>query len=373
LKLIVLGAYQPGDNMEPPYIAIDSNYKVLENESVTAEVIDSYIQMMSMNMLDVEKRIEHVLELITYRMDFWERLIDGADSLLWIKSKGYGWAMYKQNYGCGYIRLYRLKPSPKTDHRRDSPWELGDWTVLSSELELFSLIDSQETSFVFNAWKSHQLKVLDIPTQLAEGRLANTSVEKVIVASKGNGCAICGEKATHRAATTMGDESVVMIEISLCEAHGYDANEHPCVLAFFGTLFFLNLEIPDLLMLDHIPDDLIEPIFSIISSNLDATFTPPKKGNNGWETRFVMKDGWCWLFRLKNLKSYAYMLFNDANKQVHRIDSAPDHPDVPFGPDHQHINPIKKNHQIEPSFTYGIPLFDFPLLRKSKNMHQNSL
>ncbi|USD43226.1 hypothetical protein J4N42_21800 [Vibrio sp. SCSIO 43135] len=359
--------------MEPPHIAIDSSYKVLENEAVTSEVIDSYIQMTSMNMLDVEKRIEHVLELITYRMDYWERLIDGADSLLWIKSKGHGWAMYKQNDDCGYIRLYRLKPSPKLDHRRDSPWTRGNWVMLNSERELFNLIDSQEANYVFNAWKEHKLKVLEQPTKLAEGRLANTSVEQVIVASKGDGCAICGDKATHRAATTMGDDSAVMIEISLCKSHEYDVNEHSCVLAFFGTLFFLNLEIPDLIMLDHIPDELIEPIFSIISSNLEATFTPPKKGNNGWESRFVMDDGWYWLLRLNNLKSYAYMLFDDSNKQLHRIDSAPDHPDLPFGPDHQHINPTKKNHKIEPSFTYGIPLFDFPLLHKSKRMHQNSL
>ncbi|EGR0680144.1 hypothetical protein EX465_18715 [Vibrio cholerae] len=359
--------------MEPPYIAIDSNYDALENKEVTSEVIDSYVQMTSMNMLHVEKRIEHVLELITHRIDYWERLIDGADSLLWIKSKGHGWAMYNQNTGCGYIRLYRLKPSSTLDHRRNTPWNRGTWTVLSSERELFSLLDSQEKNYVFRAWKEHQLQVLEQPSKLAEGRLENTNVEQVIIASKGNGCAVCGNTATHRAATTMGDSSSVMIEILLCKTHEYDANKNACVLSFFGTLFFLNIDIPDLIMLDHVPDELIEPIFSIISLNLDASFTPPKKGNNGWESRFVMKDGWFWLLRLNNLKSYAYMLFNKSGEQVHRIDSAPDHPDVPFGPAHQHIFPNKNNHKVEPSFTYGIPIFDFPLLHKTKKMHQTSL
>lgn len=360
--------------MDVPYLLIDSNYKALNDEEVTAKVIDSYIQMTSMNLLYIDKRYEHVLELITHKMNYWQSLIDGADKLIWIKSKGYGWAMYLQNESCGYIRLYRVKPSSNTDHRRESPWERGNWRIVNSEKELKSIIDTQEAKFIFNAWKTYQLKVNEIPTKLADGRLDNTSVKQVMIVSKGNGCAVCGDYATHRAATTIGnDHSAVMVNISLCKQHEYDANEHQCVLAFFGTLFFLKLEIPELIKLDHIPDELIEPIFSIIGSHLNATYTAPKKGNNGWESRFVMDDGWYWLLRLNNLKSYAYMLFNDSQKQLHRIDSAPDHPDVSFGPDHQHIQPTKKKHKIEPSFTYGIPLFDFPLLNNAKKIHKNML
>lgn len=131
----------------------------------------------------------------------------------------------------------------------------------------------------------------------------------MIIASKGNGCAVCGNTATHRAATTMGDSSSVMIEILLCKTHEYDANKNACVLSFFGTLFFLNTDIPDLIMLDHMPDEIIEPIFSIISLNLGASFTPPKKGNNGWESRFVMKDGWFWLLPFKQLKKLCVYAF----------------------------------------------------------------
>lgn len=50
-------------------------------------------------------------------------------------------------------------------------------------------------------------------------------------------------------------------------------------------------------------------------------------------------------------------------KELYRADSAPDHLDLPFFPDHDHSRPYKKSDSTAPSFLYGNPLFDFKRLR----------
>lgn len=356
--------------MELPLLSIDNNYTAIKDSEVTGKVIDSYICVMSLNMLDIPKRKEHILELVTNKMSYWERLIIEANELFWLKNEGRGWAVFFPNQDCGYTRIYRFKPSKVHDIRREAPWELGSWKEISSETSFLNILDSIEYSAIFNHWKDHKVKINSIPTEFAEGRLSNTTVDKAIIVTKGNGCAVCGKHSNHRATTTLSKYSTVMLNISLCEEHREEASEHPCILTFFGSLFFLNLEIPDLIKLDHIPDELINPISDIIASNLNAQFEAPEKRNRGWHVRFKMQDDWVWLLRLNTLTDYAYMLFNPSNKQVHRIDSADDHPDVPFGPDHQHFNPKTKRESIQPSFSYGIPIFDFPLLQKSKRHYE---
>ncbi|MGE4502824.1 MAG: hypothetical protein AB7D03_08135 [Thiomicrospira sp.] len=355
--------------MQMPLLSIDSNFSSLNDEEITSEVIDGYICLMSLNMLDFPKRREHILELVTHKMSFWEQLIKGANELYWLKTEGRGWAVYYPSQNCGYTRIYRFKPTAEHDIRRESPWGIGCWKSIQSESSLIDMLCNVEYSTIFENWKTHQLKVNSIPTEFAEGRLSNTVVDKVFLITKGNGCAVCGGVAGHRATTTLSEYSTVMLSISLCETHRLEASAHPCVLKFFGTLFFLNIDVPDLVKLDSIPDDLIVPIAEIIASNLNAQLGTPVKRDSGWHIKFKMQDGWSWLLRLNTLTDYAYMLFNSSSKQVHRIDSADHHPDVPFGPDHQHFYPKTKRESLEPSFSYGIPLFDFPLLEKAKNFY----
>jgi hypothetical protein len=355
--------------MPLPLLSIDKNYESLNDAEVTAKVMDSYICVMSLNMLDFPKRKEHILELVTHKIQYWERLIQEANELFWLKNESRGWAVFYPNQDCGYTRIYRYKPSKDHDIRRDKPWGIGTWRHIQSEVSLLDILNSVEYSEIFKNWKAHQLEVNTVPTEFADGRISNTVVDKAMLVTKGNGCAVCGAAAGHHATTTLSEYSTVMLSISLCETHRLEASEHPCILKFFGTLFFLNIDIPGLIKLDHIPDDLVTPLADIIASNLNAQFDRPMKRKRGWHIRLEMEDGWSWLLRLNTLTDYAYMLFNSSGKQVHRIDSADDHPDVPFGPDHQHFNPKTKRESIEPSFSYGVPLLDFPLLEKSKVYH----
>ena len=61
---------------------------------------------------------------------------------------------------------------------------------------------------------------------------------------------------------------------------------------------------------------------------------------------------------------YGYMIDKPNGKPYRRIDSAPDHPDIPFFPDHIHLKPKKDNSNVISSFTYGFPLLDLPLIKK---------
>lgn len=356
--------------MLAPLVSIDSNFEVLNESEVTASVIDAHICTKSMNLLDVVKRKKHVLQLVTHNMNYWERLVESASILYWLKKDGCGWAVYLPNQDCGYTRIYRYKPSIDNDVRRVVPWEFGSWKQIQSEEVLLSILDSVENTVLFDNWKNHQLSVYKTPTEFAEGRLANTTVGKVMLVAKGNGCAVCGDFADHHATTSIGGESTVMLSISLCETHRNDSMKHPCVLTFFGTLFYLKLEIPNIVKSDRIPDELVRSICEVIASKLSADYECPEKREGGWHVRFVMNDGWSWLLRLNTLTDYAYMLFDSSKKQRHRIDSAADHPDVPFGPDHQHFNPKTKREKIESSFSYGMPIFDFPLLKSSRAKHE---
>lgn len=51
-----------------------------------------------------------------------------------------------------------------------------------------------------------------------------------------------------------------------------------------------------------------------------------------------------------------------ACKEIHRADSAPDHPDLPFFPDHEHSGPRKK--RGDRTKPYGNPLLDLKRLQR---------
>lgn len=355
--------------MNSPLINIDSSFEALDDNDVTAEVIDTYISTMSLGALDVERRLEHLLELVTDNDKFWERLSVSSDINFWIKEKHVGIAVFLPNKDCGFTRSYRQRS--KGIYQPQLASKQGDkkWKVVQSEKEFLTSINTIESSTVFSHWKKHKLEVNALSTKFAQGRLDNTAVDRVWIVSKGDGCAICGAKATHQARTTLSEIGTLLLTINLCEKDSIEAQKHPCVLVFFGTLFTLQLDVGDLIKLDYIPEELIGPICELISSHINAEFSKPTKRDNGWHIRFEMKDKWVWVLRLNKLTDYAYILLAPDGKEMHKIDSADHHKEVPFGPDHQHFYSKRKKKRIEPSFSYGIPMLDFPLLIKSREFY----
>ena len=215
----------------------------------------------------------------------------------------------------------------------------------------------------YSEWVARQQKVLAVPTELAEGRLANTTVEKAMIYSRGDGCVFCGSPAPGFAGTTIC-EGKLFLQLPVCPTHLEAAKAAPTVLSVLAELLHAQIDLPLLQKYDHIPDEYVVPIINFIAEKLATTASRPEKRKNGWHTTLARPSGWQWVLRLRALHDYAYMLLDPNKKEQHRIDSAPDHPDVPFGPSHQHDRPNSKKERVSPSFTYGIPLFDVVLLNE---------
>ncbi len=236
---------------------------------------------------------------------------------------------------------------------------------------LFHKLNGIENTLIFKNWLEHQERINNKPTEFAEGRLSNTSVDQVRIFTRGNGCVICGGYSNHHATTTLSSERTTQITLSLCDEHILEVKEYETILSFLGSLFYLNIDLPGLKKFDRLPNELIPSISEVISEQINAKLIEKVEEKNGWKLKFQMEDGWYWILRLRSLYDYAYMLFDQDKKQRHRIDSADHHPEVPYGPAHQHYNSTnKKKHRIEPSFTYGIPFFDFPLLIQTREKYE---
>lgn len=354
----------------PALINIDSGLAAIDKKDASAEVIDTYVCTYSFGLMDTEKREEHLLELVTNEPLFWDKLVRSADTRYWIKSENFGIVVYKPNQDCGYTRTYRYREKNNTV-KCEFPLNSEElWIKVRSESDFLNVVNTIEFKAVFNAWKAHKTEINATPTEFAEGRLQNTDVDRVWIVTKGDGCAVCGKEARYQARTTLTAISSLLLAISLCPQHHLEAQEHPCVLVFFGSLFTLQLEVGDLVKLDYIPEQLIEPIRDLIASNLKAKCMESEKRHKGWHMKFVMDDGWYWILRLNTFSDYGYMLFDNKKKQKHRIDSANHHGNVPFGPDHQHFNSSGKKQEITPSFTYGLPALDFPALINARKFYK---
>ncbi|MGY1449740.1 toxin-antitoxin system TumE family protein [Pseudomonas chlororaphis] len=343
---------------------IDSALESLTEDEITGRVIDAMVCSHSFKSMDeIEKRIPFVLELSTRNSSHWKKLITLSSKRYWIKETQEGVAVFDANLDCGYIRMYRLRNS-NVEQRTliDS-----GWIELRNEETLYEILDTPTNRHIFDSWYKDKQQVMDLPVELVSGRLKNTGVEKAFIFAKGNGCVVCGEKASCFAATTVGRDLVaVMIQLPVCSEHLADAKSHPSAFSFLASLFNLSWDWPAVQRLEAIPDELIPVIHSLAAEELGGEVTPATKRENGWQLRVSLPSGWYWLLRINSLSDYAYMLFEPGQKKhCYRADSAPHHPEIPFFPMHEHSRPDKAKDEVSPSFLYGHPLLDIKRLKSA--------
>jgi hypothetical protein len=238
--------------------------------------------------------------------------------------------------------------------------------VFYDEQALSRAIQTDATIQKFRNWRDEQSRLYAAPTQMAEGRISNTAVERAVILGRGKGCIVCGAPATRYAHSTVGSDVAVMFMLQLCVPHLEEVQSHPSVLAFMNALFSMGMDLSSLIKTNSIPTELIDPLAEYMRTNLGATSVGRDDRGNGIRLSFAYPSAWRWTLRLKSLTDYAYVLMDPSGNHRTKIDSAPHHPDVPFGPDHWHVNATKKVERdtILPSFTYGLPLFDFALLNR---------
>ena len=108
--------------------------------------------------------------------------------------------------------------------------------------------------------------------------MQNTSVDRGMIVSKGDGCVSCGEKAECYAATTFGDTSkAFMLQLPVCRQHLKEARNHPGIFSFFATLFNLQLDWDEVEKLPYIQDELIPLLHLTVAEELNGSVGKYKK------------------------------------------------------------------------------------------------
>ena len=342
---------------------IDSKFQTLLDDQVTARLIDTDVSMYAFgNFNEIEKRKEFVLDLSTKNKLYWKKLIEAASRRYWLSNANHGVVIFEQSIDCGYIRTYRFSGVV------DDVGSSADvqWTRLRDENALYEILDSPDARLVFSSWCAHKDEVNNLPTVFVKGRLQNTNVGKALIFTKGDGCAVCGQRATCRAATTFGHfRSATHVYLAVCAVHIEDAKSFPSIFGFLASLFILSIDWKNLQKTPSIPDELISFIHAAVAADLQGEVASAEKRKNGWHLTIRLPTGWRWVLRLRSFTDYAYLLFDPNQKdEIYKADSAPHHPEVPFFPMHQHSRPgSKKEDELTPSFLYGHPLLDLKRLR----------
>ncbi len=349
-----------------PLVNVDSSLNALADHDVTGRIIDAIVSVYSFRNFDeIPKRLPHVLELCTKKEHFWRELISVAARRYRVRDTGQEVLLFEQSLECGFLRTFRFRPEPSWAL---SSLELADgheWVTLANEGVLYDLLDCATAKAVHQAWNDQKTRATDLPAEFVNGRLANTTVGRAVVLSRGEGCVVCGSQASCYAATTMGEiQAPLLIHLPMCPDHLADAKAHPTIFQFVVELLQQSVELPDLTMLPSIPDDLVGLVHRFSALGLGAEVGDAKKGSRGWELSMPLVSGWRWLLRINSFTDYCYLLFEpNQKKPAYKADSAPHHRELKFFPDHEHSRPDRNSDRVAPSFLYGHPLLDIKRLR----------
>lgn len=341
---------------------VDSMLEELPDVDSIASTIDLFVSSLAFKNFDfIEKRLPFIIECLTYNLSLWQQLIDAADERYWIRSENEGVAVYGATDHCGCIRTYRFN----VNHIARTQKGERDWIILPTEQALYNRLDTPSARSIFDAWRYWTSCSTQHASELAEGRFKNTTVNQSLILTSSMGCIACTKPAVAYARTTVGLGTIgaTLIQLPVCADHLESVRIEPNVLTFLAKLFSLSFDLPSLIRSDSIPDAMIPEIHELISNSLGGNIGAVEKRSRGWLLKIELHDGWYWLLRLNSLMDYAYMLFKPGDKKaVYRADSAADHPELPFFPDHEHSRPNRKNDIRSPSFLYGIPIFDLKRL-----------
>ncbi len=174
-------------------------------------------------------------------------------------------------------------------------------------------------------------------------------------------CILCGSEDIGFTTTTIDDHEAFLLGITLCNSCCQKALESGSgVLAYISKElnFPIRFETKELT-----EKEILDNGKFIIESALKCEIT--KVVSDKREIHGKRKSGFEIIFRLGSSTDYAYMIKNPENAQVARFDSADHHRSrIPFGPDHFHPEPNKKNGFVESSFLYGLPSMDIKSIIK---------
>lgn len=351
---------------QPALFSIDSTIEEHGLEFTRGSQVDSFFVCTLVNALDHPRRFIGAFELITENPLLWLMIAKDAAYLHDLPPEDILIAEFPPDTDLPLHRLYcyRYGRQPRVS-REALTTMMTSAAATTSVLGLTVRYNSRADVERARAWEEALRKDLAPATLLAEGRIQNTTVDQVrVLYRRGAGCVLCGATAKGYVGSTVGWPSSILFVANTCEAHQAVAKSHPSILHFIFQLFELKLDLRTILKSPSIPDNVTPFLRDVISHKLNAAFIDQtiKKGQT--TLTFRRKSGFRVILRLRTLMNYAYMLDTPDGGPYRRIDAAPDHPDIPFFPDHLHLTPEVDNSNVESSFTYGFPLLDLPLIER---------
>ncbi|QQK00226.1 hypothetical protein JG536_18180 [Burkholderia ambifaria] len=350
----------------PPLMNIDRFIEKYDLDCTEGRAIDSFFVCLVLNVLHVPRRFANALDMVTYNPLLWLALAKDAAHLHDVPTEQRVVAEFAPDADCPFHRLY--------SYRYDQPQAVAKEALVACiECAMPATTTAQMANRYSNhadvarsqAWVKACQEAFAPSTLIAEGRVENTTVEQVIVlARKGAGCVLCGTPATGYVGSTVGYPASILYIANTCHEHQEVAKRSPTMLHFIMELFAIGLDLGRLLKTPAIPPEAMTLLETTLSNELEAVLVNKTAKGDQTTPTFRRHSGFKIILRLKTLMNYGYMIDTPDGIPYRRIDAAPDHPDIPFFPDHIHLAPKKDNADVVSSFTYGFPLLDLPVIKR---------
>jgi hypothetical protein len=235
-------------------------------------------------------------------------------------------------------------------------------------LELIIKYNDKKLNSEYITWEENLNKQFTSLIDLSNGRINNTKIEQTIILNRQPlGCVVCGKKATGYISTILMNKKAIFIIANTCNEHQELAKQNPCFLHFLSNLFQMGIDLSSINMNDKIEKNIVDLISSEIERELECKLLKNKyiECKDEFVLIFERTSGVKIILRLHTLMDYGYMINKPNGDEFQRIDSAPDHKEIKFFPDHLHIT-IEKNKKpnVESSYTFGFPILDLPAIKK---------
>ena len=324
--------------------------------------MDSFFVCFLFNALEIPRRFANAFELVTQNPSIWMMTANGAKAVYDLASEKILISEFSPSEDFPFHRLYCYRYGPEGAVPKEALASMvSSRPQAASVSELLKRYSDPSDVQRSTAWESELKKALSPSTLVAEGRIQNTTVEKVIVLyRKAAGCVLCGGKAKGFVGSTVGWPTSILYIANTCEAHQLLAKQFPTILHFVFDLFQIGLDLGAVIKHEAIPENVLVILGQVIERELCAKLINTSVKGTQTTLTFERDSGFHVILRLRTLMNYGYMLDYPDGTPYRRIDSAPDHPDIPFFPDHLHISPGRDNSNVVSSFTYGFPLLDLP-------------
>lgn len=340
------------------------NYKLHDS---LGKDIDFILKLMLFTLIDTPRGYKIVFEMVSENPYLWQKL--ARDSDLFFENEGSLIAEFKPSEEYPFYRIYTYKYKEQNALPIESFSSILKKNIETKSCqELYYKYRDSELIEKYINWEKKLKQQLSSIVNMVNGRIDNTNIEQIIVLHRQpSGCIVCGQKATGYISTVLMNQQVIFIIASTCTEHQELAKKNPCFLHFLSKLFKIGIDLSSIKMNQKLDKNMISLISDEVIRELDCSLL--KNEYIEYKDEFVLvfeRDTRVRIIlRLATFMDYGYMINKPNGEHFQRIDSAPDHKEIEFFPDHLHRT-IKKGKKpdVESSYTFGFPILDLPAIKK---------